>query len=111
MRGGLLGRLLLLGGLLGCLRLAVAASGVFTRVTDQREVAAHLDGVILLRDDLGQHAGGGGRDLGVDLVGGDLEQRFVQFDRVALLLEPPGDGPLGDALAECRHLDGSCHVC
>ncbi len=114
LRGRLLCRLLLLGGLFGGLlrglRLA-AAAGVFTLVTDYGQLAADLDGVVLLRDDLLQHACGGGRNLGVDLVGGNLEQRFVQFDRVTLLLEPPGDGSLGDALTECRHLDGCCHVC
>ena len=52
---------------------------------------------------LRQGAGDRGRDLGVDLVGGDLEQRLVDLDRVALGLEPAGDGALGDGLAERRH--------
>jgi hypothetical protein len=30
---------------------------------------------------------------------------------VALLLEPPGHGALGDALAERGHLDGEGHGC
>ena len=45
----------------------------------------------LLRPDLGQHAGGRRRDLGVDLVGRDLEQRLVAIDRVADLLDPADD--------------------
>ena len=47
----------------------------------------------------------GRRDLGVDLVGRDLEQRLVAVDRVADLLEPPDDGPFGDRLAHLRHHD------
>src|SRR3712207_9087942 len=48
-------------------------------------------------------------DLGVDLVGRHLEQGLVDGDRVADLLEPTGDGSLGDALAERRHLHGVSH--
>ncbi len=44
-----------------------------------------------------------GRDLGVDLVGDDLEQGFVLVDMIAGLLEPLADRPLGDALAELGH--------
>ena len=72
-------------------------------------IATDLDDVVLLRQDLQQHTRSRGRDLGVDLVGRDLEQGLVDGDRVALLLEPPGDGAFGDALAECRHLDGEGH--
>ena len=43
------------------------------------------------------------RDLGVDLVGDDLDDRLVLVDVVADLLEPLPDGPLGDALAELGH--------
>ena len=45
-------------------------------------------------------------DLGVDLVGRDLEEWLVDGHLVALLLQPPGDGALGDGLAERRHLHG-----
>ena len=51
-------------------------------------------------------AGDGRGDLGVDLVGGDLEQRLVDLDLVALGLEPAGDGALGDGLAQRGHRDG-----
>jgi hypothetical protein len=54
-----------------------------------------------------QRAGDGGGDLGVDLVGRDLQQRLVNLDLVADLLEPAGDGALGDGLAERRQRDGS----
>jgi hypothetical protein len=51
----------------------------------------------------------GRRDLGVDLVGGDLEQRLVDLDGVADLLQPAGDGAFGDALAQLRKCDVSGH--
>src|SRR5699024_7845046 len=53
--------------------------------------------------------GDGGGDLGVDLVGRDLEQRLVDVDGVADALEPAGDGALGDGFTECRHLHGFSH--
>ena len=48
--------------------------------------------------------------LGVDLVGGDLEQRLVGGDRVTDLLEPLRDRALGDGLTELGKRDVS-HVC
>src|SRR5699024_7336841 len=45
----------------------------------------------------------GGGDLGVDLVGRDLEQGLVDVDGLAHRLEPAGDGALGDGLAQCGH--------
>ena len=67
---------------------------------DHGQLGADLDGLVLVDLDLQQRAGDGGGDLGVDLVGGDLEQRLVDRDLVADLLEPAGDGALGDGLAE-----------
>src|SRR6201999_4650615 len=61
-------------------------------------------------DDLRQHTCGGRRDLSVDLVGGDLEQRLILLHRVTLLLEPAGDSAFGDPLTECGHLNGDGHV-
>jgi hypothetical protein len=72
LRGRLLGRLgfLFFGGLLlGLGGLPVGFAGL----ADDRELAAHLDRVVLLGDDLLQHTGRGRRDLGVDLVGGNLQ--------------------------------------
>uniref|UniRef100_J1RK10 ABC transporter ATPase n=1 Tax=Streptomyces auratus AGR0001 TaxID=1160718 RepID=J1RK10_9ACTN len=68
--------------------------------TDDGELGADLGGLVLTDDDLQQGAGGRGGDLGVDLVGGDLQQRLVGRDLLADLLQPAGDGALGDALAE-----------
>ncbi|EME96437.1 ABC transporter ATPase, partial [Streptomyces mobaraensis NBRC 13819 = DSM 40847] len=71
-----------------------------TRGTDHGELGADLGDLVLADDDLQQDAGGGGRDLGVDLVGRDLEQRLVLGDLLADLLQPAGDGALGDRLAQ-----------
>ena len=90
-----------LDGLLGRRRLRSGLGGSrSTLVADARECRADGDRLVLLDEDLLQHAGERRRDLGVDLVGRDLEQRLVDVDRVADLLQPAGDGALGDALAE-----------
>jgi hypothetical protein len=89
------------------LLLGAAAAGVGRRrgalVADAGQDRADLDGVALAHQDLGDRAADRGRDLGVDLVGGDLEERFVLGDRVADLLEPAGDRSLGDGLTELGH--------
>ena len=74
------------------------------RVADHREVGADRHGVVLLDEDLLQRPCHRGRDLGVDLVGRDLEQRLVDLHAVAHTLQPPRHGSLGDGLAERRHL-------
>ena len=56
------------------------------------------DGLVGVDDDRGQHALGGAGDLGVDLVGGDLEERLIGPHVVANTLEPPRHGPLRDGL-------------
>src|SRR5690606_31715323 len=48
---------------------------------------------------------GRGRDLGVHLVGGDLQQRLVLLHLVADVLEPAGDRAFGDALTQRRQRD------
>ena len=73
-------------------------------VTDDREVGADRHRVVLLDEDLLQRAGHRRGDLGVDLVGRDLEQRLVDLDAVADTLQPARHGPFGDGLAERRHL-------
>ena len=103
------GRLGLLGSAASLLRGGLAA-GRLALAGDDGQLAADLGGLVLADHDPAQHARRGGRDLGVDLVGRDLEQRLVDLDGVALLLEPAGDGALGDALAEPGHGDRYRHV-
>src|SRR5205823_1803966 len=54
-----------------------------------------------------QHAGPLGGELHARLVGLELEQDVVRLDRLAVLLRPAHDDPLGHRLAECRdaHLE------
>ena len=73
------------------------------RVADPGQRGADLHRLVLADQDLHERPGERRRDLGVHLVGGDLEQRLVERDAVADLLEPPGDGAFGDALTERRH--------
>jgi hypothetical protein len=61
--------------------------------------APDLDGVALGEVDLHDGAGRRSGDLGIDLVGRDLDDRLVDLDRVTFLLVPLEDGPLGDRLA------------
>ena len=84
--------------------------GSLAGFADDGQFAADRDGVVLVGDDLGQYARGRGGDLGVNLVGGDLQQWLIGHHGVALLLEPAGDGSLGDTLTECGHLDGDGHA-
>ena len=110
-RRGLRGRSLLRRGLLrrGLLRRGGLGRRGARAVVDDGELGADLDGLVLGHLDGGQDAGGGGGDLGVDLVGRDLEQRLVGLDALALGLQPAGDGALGDALAERRKGYGNRH--
>ena len=88
------------------LRTALAVASAARRLGgDDRQLGADVDGVALLHEDLGHVAGRRRGDLGVDLVGGDLEEGLVLLDLVAHLLEPLGDGALGDGLPELGHGD------
>ena len=61
--------------------------------------------VAFRHEDLGHRARDGRRHLGVDLVRRQLEERLVDLDLLALLLQPFQDRALDDRLAELRHLD------
>ena len=97
------------GGLLGLGRRVIGGRRG-SALADLRQDGADLDGLVLLDEDLLDHSAHGRRDLGVDLVGRDLQQSFVRLYGVADLLEPAGDRSLGDALAERGEDHGSAHV-
>ena len=80
-----------------------------TVLVDDREFRADGDRLVLGDGDAAQHAGHRRRDLGVDLVGGHLQQRLVGLDVLALALEPARDCALGNALAELWHRYGDRH--
>jgi hypothetical protein len=80
---------------------------------DHGKAGVRRDGRTLGRDDLGQHARGGGGHLDRDLVGLELAQHLVLHHGIAGLLEPGRDRRLGNALAErgnhhVNHLFLSC---
>ena len=81
------------------------AAGAVAVGGDLGEHGADGHGVALGGVDLHDGAGGRGGDLGVDLVGRDLDEGLVLGDRVALLLVPFQDGALGDRVAHRRHDD------
>ncbi len=79
-------------------------------LADDGDDLADGDLVVDLGLELLDGAGDGGGDLGVDLVGGDLDECLVDLDLVADLDEPGGDDALGDGLAQLRELDLGSHV-
>ena len=76
---------------------------------NRRHDAVDGDGLPFLHLDLGQDARRGSRYFGVNLVSGDLEQRFIPVDRVTHLLDPSDDGAFGDRLPHLGHQDGCGH--
>jgi hypothetical protein len=84
--------------LTGASRLFVGGPG-----GDVGEDRADGDGVALGGVDLRHGAGGGRLDLGVDLVGRDLDQDVVLGDLIALLFMPLQDGAFGDRVTHLRH--------
>ena len=77
---------------------------------DLGEHGSDAHGVALGDVDLDHGPAGGRGDLGVDLVGGDLDEGLVGLDRVPLLLVPLQDGALGHRLAHLRQGDLHCGV-
>jgi hypothetical protein len=74
-------------------------------IANDREDGTDGCGLSFWHSDLGQESSARGRNLRVDLVGGDLEERLVGFDAVAHPFQPPGDGALGDRFPELGHGD------
>ena len=75
--------------------------------TDDGNDGADGNRVSFICSNLGQRSRNWRRDFGVDLVGGDFEQRLVCRDGVTDLLEPPCDRSFGHGLAELRKGDVS----
>ena len=75
------------------------------RTADLAELGSDSHRFAFLDEDLRERPAARGRDLRVDLVGRDLEQRLVGIDVLALLLQPLRDRPLGDGHAHLRHHD------
>jgi hypothetical protein len=80
-----------------------------SRLPEARDDGVDRHGLALGHEDFEEGAGSRGWNLGVDLVGGDLEERLVALDRVAGLLEPLRDRSFGDRLAHLRHDDVRRH--
>src|ERR1700738_2947042 len=57
--------------------------------------------------DVAERTGRGRRDLDRDLVGLEFNQRLIDRDGIAGLLEPAADGGLGHGFAECRNANFS----
>src|SRR5699024_6497859 len=84
--------------------LLFGSSWLRVAVADARDDCSDVDGVVFVSEDFYQGACDWGWDLGINLVGGDLQQWFVYFDGVADGLQPLGDGAFSDRLTELWHL-------
>ena len=85
-------------------------SGACAASRDLAEQGAGGDGLAILGDDFGEHAGRGRVDFDGDLVGLQLHQGLVRLHHVAGLLVPAADGGLGDGFAQGGHADFSSHA-
>jgi hypothetical protein len=80
-------------------------NGVRRLGLDPGDRGADFYRLALDRENLDQDARSRRRYVGIDLIGGDLEDRLVALDFVAHVLEPFRNGPLGDRLAHLGHDD------
>ena len=78
-------------------------------VANDSQSSADLDVLVLGDENLLDDACYGGGNLGVNLVGGNLNQGSVNLNGVADLYEPAGDGTLGHGLAQCGQYYGVGH--
>ncbi len=85
-------------------RRSFIGAGAFLDLAEHR---ADGDGLAVLGGDLAEHAGGRRRHLDCHFVGLELDQRLVDRDRIARLLEPFADGRLGHRFPERRHANFS----
>jgi hypothetical protein len=68
----------------------------FSRGADLRDDAVDRNRLAFLDRYFQERAGGRRRDLRIDLVRRNLEQRFVAIDRIPDLLDPADDGAFRD---------------
>ena len=99
-RRGFLGRLVGLSRVTG-----VIGRRLFIRVPNDGDHGTDLNRVVLFCLNFKQNTRYGGRNFRVDLVCGDLEQRFVDLDRITNGLQPRGDSAFGDRFAQLGHLN------
>ena len=85
------------------------AARAAARAIDHRNDGLDGNGLAFSNLDFLQHTGGRRGNFGVDLVGGDFEQRLVALDLVTGLLEPLGDGAFENAFAHLGHDYIHCH--
>ncbi len=69
----------------------------------------HFNGFTLLEFDFSERARGGRRNLSVNFVGRDLEQRLVAVDVIADVLQPFRYCSFRNGLAHLRHYHFSSH--
>src|SRR5207249_3169565 len=67
-------------------------------IADDRDNGVDLDGLSFLDQNVLKNAGGRRGNLGIYFVGGNLKERLVALDFVALFLEPLRDRTLKNAL-------------
>jgi hypothetical protein len=82
----------------------------FRRPRVLRELRTDDNRLPFRNEDLENHTTDGRRNLSVDFVGRDLDQRLVDGDRLADLLGPAQDGSFGDRLAQLGHGDCGGHA-
>ncbi len=76
---------------------------------DRPEHVSDLHIRAILMDDRGQYSRLRRRDLDVDLVGLELDERLADGDLIALLFQPLGDAGVDDRLAHLGDDDVSGH--
>jgi hypothetical protein len=90
-------------------RRSFRCAGCTGAISDVSEHGADIDFFIFTDENLVKDTGSGCGNFSIDLVGGYFEDWFVNFDGVANVLEPGGDGAGGHRLTEGWHCDGFRH--
>jgi hypothetical protein len=90
-------------------RFHTGGSDSATGLANDSDDAVNGDRFTFFDFDFGEHPRRGRRDLGVDLVGGDLKQRLVALDGVSNLFYPSDDRAFGNGFAHLGHDHWSWH--